>query len=288
MRLEVNGEEIAFELENEETLKDVVLSVVNHLQSHGFVDLEIIADGSKLILSDDSWKDKSIKDIEFLQVRGDMAYDFEQCLKIMLLSREAFEAGNPEDVRKILGFWPRFMISIRFWLSDFHLGEGYFTTMGNVPNLISQILEQPELKGQIIRMLNLSMQAIEEKGRELDHPKEEILSAILRLQAFKEPLAALAILFQNGKDAKAMQDILVFMEVFQKLMRTVNFLPADYQLLRQKTAQIAQKFSDKMREFTQACETKDYVLAADLAEYEIVPNLEALDEIKVLLEQPIS
>lgn len=286
MKLEINGEEIAFELENEKTLEDVVRSIATHLQDHGFVGLEIMADGEKLSFEDDSWKGKQIKDVQRLQVNGQMAYDFDQCIKILLLAKEAFDGENLEDIGKILAFWPRFMISLRFWLSDFHLGEGYFSTIGNLPNLVSQFLEKSELKVQILRILDLSTQALEEKGRELENPKSEVLVAISRLQDFRDPLTSLAVLFQNGKDAKAMQDILIFMELFQKLMRTVNFLPASYQSMREKTAEIAQGFSGKMKEFTQACEVKDYVLAADLAEYEIVPQLDALDQLRVLLEQP--
>lgn len=283
MKLEINGEEIAFELENEQTLKDVVRSVVEYLQTNGFIDVQIMADGKKLELQDTSWYDQPIKEIEHMQVHAQTAYDFEQCIKILHLGKEALESGNQEDIDKIMSLWPRFVLSLHFWLSDFHLGDGYFNTMMNIPNLLPQMNEKQELRAQILRMMELSIHAIQEKGRELEHPKEELLLAITQLQDFREPLTGLAVLFQNGKDAQAMQEILVFMELFQKLMRTASFLPAEEQEFRQKIAQLAEAFSDKMKEFTQACETRDYVLAADLAEYEIVPHLDSLDELKTLL-----
>ncbi len=283
MKLEINGEEIAFELEHEQTLKDVVRSVVEYLQANGFVDVQIVCDGKQLALHDTSWHDQPIKEIEHMQVSGQMAYDFEQCIKILHLAKEALESSNQEDIDKIMSLWPRFVLSLHFWLSDFHLGDGYFNTMVNIPNLVPQMNEKEELRTQILRMMELSVHAIQEKGRELEHPKEELLLAITQLQDFKEPLTGLAVLFQNGKDAQAMQEILVFMELFQKLMRTANFLPTQEQEFRQKIAQLAEIFSDKMKEFTQACEVKDYVLAADLAEYEIVPHLDSLDELKALL-----
>ncbi|MGL4524795.1 MAG: hypothetical protein ACRCVN_04665 [Spirochaetia bacterium] len=285
MKLEINGEEIVFELENEKKLIDVVKSIVGYLQSNAFVDLIFDADGKILEITDISWHELLVEDVQLLKVKGEMAYDFEQCMQILELTKEVFIAGTDEDLKKILGLWPRFVISLRFWLSDFHLGESYFNTIKNLPHLIAQVSDKPELKDQIIRMLELSMEAVKEKGRELENPKEEVLLAIDRLQNFKEPLTSLAVLFQNGKDGQAMQDILVFMELFQKLMRTVNFLPVqEYQAFREKTAAVAQSFSEKIREFTQACEDKDYVLAADVAEYEILPQLESLDELKKMLQ----
>lgn len=283
MKLEINGEEIAFELENEQTLKDVVRGVIEYLQTNGFIDVQILVDGKKLELQDDSWHDCAIKDIEHMQVNGLMAYDFEQCIKVLHLAKEALEAGEQENIDKVMSLWPRFILSLHFWLSDFHLGESYFNTIMNIPNLLPQMKEKEELRTQILRMLELSVHAIQEKGRELEHPKEELLLAITQLQNFKEPLTGLAVLFQNGKDAQAMQEILIFMELFQKLMRTANFLDSDEHEFRQRIALLAENFSGKMREFTQACETRDYVLAADLAEYEIVPYLDDLDELKTLL-----
>ena len=101
MKLEINGEEIAFELENEQTLKDVVRSVVEYLQINGFIDVQILVDGEKIELHDDSWHNRAIEDIAHMRVSSLMAYDFEQCIKILHLAKEALEADDQENLSLI-------------------------------------------------------------------------------------------------------------------------------------------------------------------------------------------
>jgi hypothetical protein len=181
--------------------------------------------------------------------------------------------------------WPEIVSSVGFWLSDFHLGKDYMQVFEKMPKLFSQVGDE-NVRTQLQRSIDLAAQALTQKNQELDQPWQQAQQALESIKSFRDELTQLSVLFQNQQDAKAMHKILAFMETFQKLMRCVSFIKHKNQpTMQQQLLDIAHQLSQQMTAFSQACEQKDYVLAADLAEYEILPILQSLDNIEHVLMQ---
>jgi hypothetical protein len=121
-----------------------------------------------------------------------------------------------------------------------------------------------------------------ERLSELEDPVASMKGAARLFQAIKGDLKEVPVRMQTGKDAEAMRSMMLTVELINK---TVRLLPeftktlgaaADMAIAGQSWEDFFNGFNDILRELAGAFENKDGVLIGDLAEYEIVPRLEAL------------
>ncbi len=121
-----------------------------------------------------------------------------------------------------------------------------------------------------------------ERLAEIEDPVASMKGAARLFQAIKGDLKEVPVRMQTGKDAEAMRSMMLTVELINK---TVRLLPefaktlgiaADMAIAGQSWESFFNGFNDILRELAGAFEHKDGVLIGDLAEYEIVPRLEAL------------
>ncbi|HSV56449.1 MAG TPA: hypothetical protein VLH39_05005 [Magnetospirillaceae bacterium] len=120
-----------------------------------------------------------------------------------------------------------------------------------------------------------------ERLEEILRPVEAMKSTAGLYAAEMENLREVPVRLQTGKDAEAIRSILEFVEIFHKANRILPELEragTDTTVLRiegRTLPEFYEAFNNTLRLLMAAFESHDYVTIGDLAEYEIVPRMNA-------------
>lgn len=120
-----------------------------------------------------------------------------------------------------------------------------------------------------------------ERLYELEKPAQAMLATARAFDGIRDDLGEVSVRMQTGKDSEAMKTMLVAVELLNK---TVRVLPLylrsserakDLRIDGQSAEDFYGEFNSSLRELADAFEHKDGVLIGDLAEYELLPRLNA-------------
>jgi hypothetical protein len=120
-----------------------------------------------------------------------------------------------------------------------------------------------------------------ERVEELRDPRGETrrLAALFASQA--EELRELPVYLQTGREDRAMKAVLLFIEIFNKVIRLMPLLMRDgipteeIRVGAEDIPTFYASFNEVLRRLSAALEDKDAVLIGDLAEYEVAPRMTA-------------
>jgi hypothetical protein len=125
---------------------------------------------------------------------------------------------------------------------------------------------------------------LQERCLELETPEEQLKQLVSQLNNLLPQLETISLAFQIGNDGKAAEILKDFSLFFEKLIRIVSTLSERKSDMQHYMVQ-DQSFPDFIHDFYQVLvdllssyERQDTVLVGDLAEYELVPRLKALQE----------
>lgn len=286
MKLELNGQALAFSLDKERVLADFLPGVIHYARGQGFMLFDVQVDGVAVTPENQhEMEPRLLADIALIAVVARPVFEIGECLEALELATEALNSGDAKALSQIALVWYGLQESVAFWLSDFNLGQGYFDGFAQLGVQFQQPIMSGE-KDKQLRFVAVAMRALAEKDKELEDPQSQLLSTVQQLLLFRSRLESVGALLQNGQDAKATQEILAFMELFQKFIRCLHFLGDEFGALREEASAWAHEVSEQMSLVTAAYADKDYVTAGDLAEYEVAARLEALEPWVSLLSQP--
>lgn len=278
MQLKINGDPVSFTLEKEVVVSDVVKGVENWLGSSGLL-ITAVRMGDRDLLSSPrpEWEAiplSSVADLDFrVRPAGDVRLEHWAAILAWLDSlSEAVSTESP---------------ALEVLLQDF---AGTLETLKKNPFLPEGRGEIGELSGMFLgqnaeavrkwprprleEAASLILRIKDELGRcieEASHPREALRAQIRELREGQGKLRELSVLLQTGKDRQAMQTVVGFSELVQKLLALVRFLPRDPD--REK---LFEELNPVLRELIAAFHAKDLVLIGDLFEYEIAPRIDRL------------
>ena len=285
MRLTINEEDVAFSLEHERTLGEVVQGVQAWLGTAGFVITALEADGQELLPAAGTpgpWADKEVGAVGALAVRAEHTGDIriahwraaEQWLS-MLCEALADEppAGGPDPLEDLLEDLPR--------TAD-GFGVNPFTPPGSdalarfrarfegasAPQVRAWSPDRRQEASDLARHL---LEMVRRRRNEAEHPREALARGASQLQASMGELKEVSVLLQTGRDRPAMESIIRFADAAQAVMDLLPFLPPDLERSR-----LLAELTPVLKELVGAFDSKDSVLIGDLLEYEVAPRLERL------------
>jgi hypothetical protein len=120
---------------------------------------------------------------------------------------------------------------------------------------------------------------IAERLREITNPEAALLSMKEKIYDITARLEVLSLNMQMGKDREATETVYEFSKTAEKLFRIIQLMPAAADGAEDRL--FFEEFTGVLKEFFQAYQTQDSVLAGDLAEYEVSPRLlELYDRLK--------
>ncbi len=287
MKLELNGQALAFSLDQERVLADFLPGVIHYARGQGFMLFDVKVDGVPVTVDNQrEMEPLLLTDITLIAVEARPVFEISECLEALTLGEEALKSGDVKALSQLAVVWHGLHESLSFWLSDFNLGQAYFDGFAQLGSLFQN--GEPGMdKDKQLRFLAVAVRALTEKDLELENPQQQLLNTVEQLITFRPRLEAVGSLLQNAQDAKATQEILAFMELFQKFIRCVHFLDDAFGPLREQASAWAHEVSEQMSLVTAAYADRDYVTAGDLAEYEVATRLEALEPwVSILGKQP--
>ena len=274
MILKVNNEQLDFELEATETqLGHIWNKISEYLQAEGYILLQVVVDGAVINVKESGWQQLNLAKIDELSLTAELMLELEDVIYALKLTEEALLAADDEAMLKLKAIWGRLYHSVRFWLTGFALEERLYTALLE----LSTLPQEPALK-----VVKLFAGLLKEKDAELNDIHGQLHQTLQEFYDCRDFLVGLSGAFQQGNDAKAMQEMLNFMQLFQKILRLSSFLATG--IAREELIALLEELSGQLSAFTEACSAGDYILAADIAEYEISERLERLPAIIALLK----
>jgi hypothetical protein len=124
-----------------------------------------------------------------------------------------------------------------------------------------------------------TIRLIDERLREIEEPKQEIITCGALVSEITVRLEDLPLDMQTGKDKKAMETIRLFSHIAEKLFRLLAWLKyygfeiAAISIDSIPIKQFIEEFDAVLKELLGAYEAYDTVLVGDISEYEMAPRL---------------
>jgi hypothetical protein len=275
MQLKVNDDEIAFTLEEgENELGQILDGLLNYLQGEGYGALQVYANGVLVDRAEDNWRSISLDGLKLLHIKGEQVLSFTKLQEALSRVNLALSsANNGPMLSQVQNEWPQINLAVKFWLASFGLGNDFFKAFETLPDSFNLDSFNTTAAQKLIEQCGY---LLAEKERELLNPQGEIIGVINTLAGFSDKLIPLSVQFQSNNDGKAMQTVLAFMQSFQKFVRLATIVFAGHSIAqRELVLNFIEEVSDYTTQFTIACENRDYILAGDIAEYELAPRLNA-------------
>jgi hypothetical protein len=264
MEITINGMPADIVLETEKTIGDLLSGLENWLEGSGHylsgltVDGEIIsAEGVNAAL------DLPLEQIETLDIKtSTWSLLALEALYTLRNTLNDYEAASFEEQKSLACGWAE-SAAARFLaekLPDLSVKAG-------------KTFAGEGLSAEEIRFL------VEERIREIEAPRQELGRAEPVLMEIVKRLEDLPLDIQTGKDGRAAETVSLFTSISEKIFRLLPLLKSlglDLDSLEVEGVSFKaflEEFTAAVKELLAAYETKDAVLAGDLAEYELAPRL---------------
>ncbi|MEM5948560.1 hypothetical protein WKV44_08380 [Spirochaetia bacterium 38H-sp] len=286
MQILINDEKIAFSLENEKNLGDIIGALENWLEkSKLYISEVLINDDMEISLAfPDDWKNMAIEEVNKIDIK---AITFSELQLNTISSLEDYfeimnEVVKRRDIHQLVELADDFM----------SLGEELVLLIPDIFDKDDNILKRIFLEIDIAHASEIKQNDWERIEHTINNilivvrdRKLEIMSPVTAAKAtaeainnMLEDINNISALLQTGKTQEAGGILLVFTEYFQKLSRV---LPALFNDNREKLKEMPTLVGDinsLLEEVITAYTAEDYVTVGDVFEYEIVPRFEQLIE----------
>ena len=291
MHLTINGDQISYSLENEETLGEVARGVQQWLAAAGFHVTEMRADDRDLLEGQpQEWNALAVGSVGRLSVQahhtGDMRIEHWQTVQTWLdmLAQEVAAATSPgatgmppgaaaQPLQELLGNLPETLAGFKAnpFLPRTSNASDRFSALFSGQSAVD-IRAWPEERLREASVLIAEVRAsLAARISDATHPRETLLRCASRIRTLLGSLSEVSVLLQTGRDKAAMEIVIGFSDAVQDLLDLLPFLPPDADRGR-----VIAELTPFLRELVTAFDVKDTVMIGDLLEYEISPRMERL------------
>lgn len=279
MTITVNGSELNLDTDGG-SLGEVLARADDVLERAGSIILGLRLDGREIGADDlPGLRDRPVSAYGSLEIDSVPAFElrgraYDSLLDFLGALRE-WSSGSeaPEPLRET---WEAFRRAYSGLLSsDEH---SFLDLLGRDLEIQAPTEEE---RRRLVRHAERLEPIFRERMEEIRDPAAAMRSASRLYEAERENLMEVSVRLQTGKDSEAMRSILLFVEIFNKANRILPELGrigADTASLRidgKPISEFYDSFNGILRQLMEAFETKDAVSIGDIAEYEIVPRMNA-------------
>ena len=295
MKLYLNDEAVDFELEQERTLGEVYKAVTEWLYNRGFIITgAALNDDDPETLEGRDISNIPVEEVDSLklQVRPSIEADYERLHTVrqyLATLHKAMENGNMTLVEDLLKDYPVIEEELDAMLkprSEELRNSDVVLLSGVVKN---KSLTDPEEGGpfrdRALLLLEGFLSILDERIAEITSPYAELERLREWIGPIIEKLEEVPVQLQTGKDREAMQSVVEFTELSQKIARIIPALQArngtgtsPITIDGRSIKDYYEGLNEILNEITDAFASKDVVLIGDLLEYETAPRLRQLEE----------
>jgi hypothetical protein len=280
----INNENIDFTLDKEKNALDVYRGIAAWLESQDYYISEISLDGREIFIQNkDTLKDYAVDSVSRLEItaldRLQMTYrDLDTVRSYFRLYAQALKEKNGMVMEDLGNQYSH----IRTNLPDLLMMNNYvFDTTLNRLMDDSGILKgnsSSESEEELLNEWSRVDTLIEGRMGEISRPADEGFKTSLTLKRLVPRIEDVSLLFQSGKDREALDIIIVLTELLSKSVRILTQL-SDSGTELNLPGDFIVGLNGILSELAEAIDSGDTILTGDLAEYEIIPKIETLEEI---------
>lgn len=291
MEIRINGDTMAFDTKAV-TVGDALGELDGKLESAGQAIVSLSLDGRAVTPEDIAGlNDIKITDARLLELRSESVLASKSKAVVAFLGildsagRLAKEGPGSEPPREG-ATWPEVAAAAKRFLEA--LGGLFSAEEVSFIEYFQAILpgnaRGPTDPAPLVEMIERLELVFGERRDELLDPAGAMAAAERLFSQRKADILDVPVRLQTGKDADAMHTLSFLIELINKTVRIVPSLAATgLDLSRLEVGTLGLNdfyagFNASLRELMEAFERKDIILIGDLAEYELVPRLEAFFE----------
>ncbi len=274
--IEVDGKNIDFQLEHEETLGDVISELQGWLsQGRAFiaglsVDDEALLAGDRL-----AWEARPLSSIGTVKVRtSSFVQERIDALAVIAeyfqLAARACHEGTDDELAAILTEWPNVRAGISDSLSA-SLGAGA-ESWSRVDEQVREVQAKPGdvvARSRLGRTVDGVALIAVDRVREQLEPRGEARAAAATLGRIRPEVESVSVRMQTGEGREAVASLLRFIELTAKVIRVTEALDTDATLSDRVST-----LAGQLRELEEGIENQDSVVIGDLLEYDLLPAVE--------------
>jgi len=267
MTITINGDNIDFTLEDENTAGEIIRSLSSWLEESGMLISGLKINSESRPLAESEWKKLPVETIEnisidALSLREGRIVQLETARDFFLLLKEAVDSDDQEAVAEL-----------RTGFNDLKHVLPHLLDEGPNPSILPLMerafSEDPAHPGGVEASQASHIAALlESRRKEAADPESEAVFAAESLAAMADSLEEVAVQLQTGRDKSAMGTIILLTERLQTLMRALSWLESG-----ENVEKIINDINSILSELEEALKAGDTVLIGDLLEYEIKPRL---------------
>jgi hypothetical protein len=284
LEIRINDQPLAFSLENERTLGEVVRGLERWLAGSELVLYEVRCAGRELLgAPPEEWEATPHAEVERLELTVRHASEVRLAnLRTLLEYLEAvrgFTAGpEARGAQELLRGYPLFVESLRRHFSEAETGGELadLAVLGGRPEALLAL--SPELRDKADGAAARLAERIAGRLEELDDPRAALRRLSTEVEATAAGISEVSVLLAAGRDRQAMEAVVRFSELCQRLLRLLAGLGVP-EVGGLKPREYFAEFNRVLGELAAAFQAKDTVLIGDLLEYEIAPRLRQLQAV---------
>jgi hypothetical protein len=281
--INVNGEPLALEVTDLTTLGEALSAIDELLETAGSIIVGLKVDGAEL--DPDRYpdiRDRPLSavdsvDVDAQPIAAIKSKALRTLLELVALAGESAQTETSAD-------WPALAAGLDD-LSDAFAGLfsadelSFVQSFANLVEKAAGAAPDGGLRAEIGAGSERLGILFKERLDEIESPVEEMHKTAALYAAQAEELKQVPVLLQTGKDERAMHAVLVFIEIFNKVIRLVPELrgtgldPHSLTIGGQGLSEFYTSFNEVLKQLSTAFENKDSVLIGDLAEYEVAPRM---------------
>jgi hypothetical protein len=275
----VNDQPLAFVLESERTLGEVVQGLERWLAGSPLVLCSVRLAGRELLAEPPAaWAETPHAGVERLEVtvrhtaelRVANLQTMQEFLQLAIAFAAGGAGGNPAGgVAELARGYPLFLESLARHFAEAETGEER-TALSPLFAAGDWGPEDRTRLGTAAASLALKIQS---RLAELTDPRTALRSLGEELEAAAAGVSEVSVLLATGRDRQAMQAVVAFSELTQRLLALVRSIP---EVGGRPAAEYFGELNRVLKELIQAFQARDTVLVGDLLEYEIAPRLRQL------------
>ena len=282
MKIYINRDEVDFTLENENTLGQVFISLEKWLTSNGFSVSELFLDEQEISVTDRTeWQDKPLTGHDSMNIIALTLPELKlQNLNTLItycrMIQKSLKEGNLSLLKELMDEYDYIENSYEVLLDD----QSHSIT-DHMKNLLAVNGFRPagerseENVKSVLEGFIMLEAVIQGRAEEITDPARAGRDTYQAIQSLLPSMEEVSLMLQTGKDRDAMDVIIRFSELFQRLLRIFTYLPEkDRAVHSNDLKKYISEMSGILKELAEAFATEDSVLMGDLMEYEIMPRME--------------
>ena len=283
MKIYINQDEIDFTLEQEKNLEELCASIEKWLTPQGFTVTAVVMDGEELLMdSIGDWKDRDFASCEELHFTALTliqlkAQNLGTLLHYCQMLQRSLKEGNLSLLEELLNEYSYIEGSYEILLEDYaHTIRDHMADILKTNGFIPSADRDEKMVKTVLEAFIMLEAVIQGRLDEITDPMRSAGETYEAITAMMGEMEEVSVLLQTGKDKQAMDIIIRFTELFQKLLRIFTYLPKDVKENHGEDLKAyISEMSGILKELTEAFTNEDTILMGDLMEYEILPRMKS-------------